>query len=200
MTGQLNVDHGPGSGNGPRGPQVLHRFLDSYHHWAGRFDRVISFIAGALFVLSLLSTLVGVLGREFPDVFSNVAWTIELTILPMLTAILLVVARGFRENTAMAVTLLPARLPERWFQLLTIVNQLLVIGFFFVVVRYGLDVMILNKSQKTPILSLSLFWVYLVVVISGLLILLESVIRLLEAALGRAPRPSDSDADELSSV
>lgn len=173
--------------------RFLHHFIDSYHRWTVPFDRVITFVAGTLFVVGITSTLIGALGRQFGRIMPDVSWSIELTILPMITALLLVVPRGFRENTHMAITLLPSRLPETWFRILTVFNQLLMLTFFFIIARYGLDVMALNQSQRTPVLGLSVGWIYLVIVISGALLLLEGIIRLLEALLGRAPRPEDSD-------
>jgi TRAP-type C4-dicarboxylate transport system permease small subunit len=157
------------------------------------FDRVITAITGTLFVLGVASTMLGALGRQFGQIMPDVSWSIELTILPIITALLLIIPRGFRENTHMAITLLPSRLPERWFRILTVFNQLLMIGFFFIIARYGLDVMALNQAQRTPVLGLSVGWIYIVIVVSGVLLVVEGVIRLLEALLGRAPRPEDSD-------
>lgn len=171
----------------------LHRLLDAYHVAARALDTVVTFVAGVLFVVGIGATTAGVLGRTFPGVFSNVSWSTEVTTLSIITAVLLVVARGLRENTQMAVTFLPARLGHRGLQALTFVNQVLVVAFFFVVVRYGLDVMELNRAQRTPVLGISLFWPYLVVVVSGALMLTESVVRLLEAVAGRAPRPPEGE-------
>lgn len=175
----------------------LHALLDGYHRVAAVVDRVVIVVAGLLFVLGVAATLVGVLGRQFPTVFSNVTWYSEVTNLAIIAAVLLVVPRGLRDNTQMAVTFLPARLSHRGLQVLTFFTQLLVISFFFVVVRYGVDVMNLNRAQRTPVLGLSLYWPYLVVVASGALMLLESVVRLLEAIAGRAPRPPDGETAEL---
>lgn len=187
MTASTQLKRETGTGRGSL--SFLHKFLDAYHDHIGFFDRLVSLIAGALFITGVGATLLGAVGRKFPELLPNVTWSAEVTTLAIITAVLLVVARGLRENTHMAVTMLPERLSDRGFQVLTFVIQLLVIAFFWVVVRYGLDVMDLNRSQSTPILGLSLWWPYLVVVATGALMLLESVVRLLEAALGRAPRP-----------
>ncbi len=192
--------HSPRSGvsshEAPERPtvtEVLHRFLDTYHRWTVPYDRVITAIAGSLFVVGVLSTLIGALGRQFGRIMPDVSWSIELTILPMITALLLIVPRGFRENTHMAITLLASRLPEVWFRILSVFNQLLMLGFFFIIARYGLDLMALNQNQRTPVLGLSVGWIYLVIVVSGVLLFVEGIVRLLEALLGRAPRPEDSD-------
>lgn len=166
----------------------LHKFLDSYHRKVVYLDQGITIISSVFFVVAVGATLAGAVGRQFPQLLPDVTWASEVTTLSMITAVLLVVARGLRENTQMAVTMLPERLSDRGFQILTFFVQILVIIFFWVVVRYGIDVMNLNRSQTTPILGLSLWWPYLIVVITGVLMLLESVIRLVEAALGRAPR------------
>lgn len=172
---------------------ALNQFLDAYHRWTVPFDRAITGITGTLFVVGVASTLIGALGRQFGQIMPDVSWSIELTILPMIIALLLIIPRGFRENTHMAITFLPSRLPERWFRILTVFNQLLMLSFFFIIARYGLDVMALNQSQRTPVLGLSVGWIYLVIVVSGVLLLIEGLIRLLEALVGRAPRPEDSD-------
>jgi TRAP-type transport system small permease protein len=174
----------------------LHTSLDGYHRFAVVMDRVVIVVAGLFFVVGVGATFVGVLGRQFPTIFTNVTWYSEVTNLSIIAAVLLVVPRGLRDNTQMAVTFLPARLGHRGLQVLTFFTQLLVIAFFFVVVRYGVDVMNLNRAQRTPVLGLSLFWPYLLVVISGALMLLESVVRLLEAIAGRAPRPPDGETAE----
>lgn len=172
---------------------ALNQFLDAYHRWTVPFDWAITAISGTLFVLGVASTLIGALGRQFGRIMPDVSWSIELTILPMVIALLLIIPRGFRENTHMAITFLPSRLPEPWFRTLTAFNQLLMLGFFFIIARYGLDVMALNQSQRTPVLGLSVGWIYLVIVVSGVLLIIEGFIRLLEALVGRAPRPEDSD-------
>lgn len=171
----------------------LHAFVDQYHRAAVRMDRTLTFAASAFFLLGVGATAAGVLGRAFPQAFTNVTWSIEVTTLSIVTAVLLIVPQGLRKNTHMAVTYLPARLGPRGFQVLTAVNQILVVAFFFVVVRYGLDVMELNRSQRTAVLGISLYWPYLIVVVTGALMLMESLVRLLEALLGRAQRPDDGE-------
>lgn len=192
MTGHPNDAVTPQRGNPVRHPW-LHRLLDRYHAVAPGVDKVLTVTAVSLFVIGVGATAVGVLGRSFPSIFSNVTWSIEVTTLAILAAVLFVVPRGLRENTHMAVTYLPARLTHRRLQVLTFVNQLLIIAFFAVVVRSGVDVMNLNRSQRTPVLGISLFWPYLVVVVTGALMLVESLVRLLEAVAGRAPRPADAE-------
>lgn len=186
-TPKLVVDQG--------GFGFLHKFLNFYHRKVVYLDRGIAVIASVLFVTAIGATLAGAIGRQFPQLLPNVAWASEVTTLAMVAAVLLVVARGLRENTQMAVTMLPERLSDRGFQILTFIVQILVIIFFWVVVRYGIDVMNLNRSQTTPILGLSLGWPYFVVVLTGALMLIESVVRLMEAALGRAPRAKAGLAD-----
>lgn len=175
---------------------LVHQFLDAYHRWTVPFDRVISAVSGTLFVLGVMSTLVGALGRQFGEIMPDVSWSIELTILPIITALLLVIPRGFRENTHMAITFLPSRLPDRWHRVLILFNQLLMISFFFIILRFGFDLVILNQSQRTPVLGLSVGWIYIVILLSGAFLVMESVVRFLEALVGRAPRPNDHDSPE----
>jgi len=182
----------PAEGGAPR---WLHAALDGYHRFAVHLDRVLIAVASALLVVGVLATAVSVLGRQAPQLFSDTAWVTEVTNLTIITAALLVVPQGIRRNTQLAVTALPERLGRRSFQALAALQAVLMGAFFFVIVRYGVDVMQLNSALRTPILGLSLFWPYLVVVLTGALMLLESVVRLLEGVAGRAARPGDGQLD-----
>ncbi len=180
-----------------RGPRPVHRLLDAYNRAMDQVDRVLLVLACGLFVAGVAATGLGALGRQLPALLPDVAWSTELTIIPIVAAVLLVAPQGFRTNTHLAVTWLPLRLGDRGFAALTVLQQVLMIAFFFVVVRYGIDVVELNRSQTTPVLGIPLALVYGVTVVSGALLLLNAIVRLAEAALGRAPRPPEATDGEL---
>lgn len=180
--------------NEPPSATQLNKMLDYYGVAARHLHRILMIIASGFFVLGVCSTGVAVLARQFPAYIPSASWAIELTTLSMVTAVLLIVPRGLRENTHMAVTYLPSKLRHKGLQVLTFLNSLLIAGFFIVVVWYGMDAMNLNRAQRTPVLGISQFWPYFIVVLSAAFMLLETVVRLLEAIAGRAPRPNYEDA------
>lgn len=180
--------------NAPSDASWLAKLLDHYALLAKHLHRTLTVVAVGLFVVGVCATCFAVLARQFPAYMPSASWAIELTNLSIIAAVLLIVPRGLRENTHMAVTYLPTKLGHRGLQILTAVNSLLIGAFFLVVVWYGMDAMGLNRSQRTPVLGISQFWPYLLVVVSAALMLLETVVRLLEALVGRAPRPTYEDA------
>ncbi len=178
----------------PPGASWLGSLIDHYAVLATYLHRFLTVVAVGLFVVGVCATCFAVLARQFPAYMPSASWAIELTNLSIIAAVLLIVPRGLRENTHMAVTFLPSKLGPRGLQILTAVNSLLIGAFFLVVVWHGMDAMNLNRSQRTPVLGISQFWPYLLVVVSAALMLLETVVRLLEAFAGRAPRPTYEDA------
>lgn len=172
-------------------PPLVRRFYQARQV----FDRVLITIAATLFVVGVGATFVGALGRQFPTVLTNVTWSIEVTVYAIITAVLLVIPMGLRSGTQMAVTMIPERLAARPFRVLTVVNQLLMVSFFVILAYYGYRVAGLNQNQRSPILGLSLFWPYLVIAVSGTLMLIESVVRIVETFAGRVEPPHVRVAD-----
>ncbi|WP_224391174.1 TRAP transporter small permease [Pseudonocardia sp. ICBG1293] len=170
---------------GRAGP--VHLLLDRYHRVTPVLDRITIGAAVTLVTTGVLVTALSVAARKLP-LLPSMSWASELTTFCLVAAVLLVLPQGLRQNTQMAVTVLTDRLGDRGFQRLTAVNQVLSAVLFAVLAWFGTEMVLLQQAGHSPQLGLSMAVPYLVLVVSAVLMLFETVVRFTEALLGRAPR------------
>lgn len=155
-----------------------------------KLDWIILNLAVLCFGAGVIATFLGVVFRSIPSL-PGITWTGEFTAYMMITATFLVTGIGIRRGIQLSVSLIPEKLPEPLFRILTIVNGLLMLVFLSIVGYYGFQSALMNQGQMSQTLGISMFYPYLVVPIGACLMIMESVARVIEAALGRAPRPNE---------
>jgi len=156
-------------------------------------DSVVIAVAVTLFSAATVLTFVGTLSRAF-SVLPDLTWAPEFTRYAIIVSVLLVAPMGMRRGTQISVGILLDAAPRPVFRALTVVNNILMLGLFAVVAFYGFKVAELNASQLSPLLGISLRDLYLVVSLSGLLLTFEATLRIVEAFVDTAPRPSETES------
>lgn len=184
-----HIDLGGAKAAGATSPRWLH----GAYRARGWLDLVIRSSAIALFSTAVLVTLVATLARTVPAL-PDLTWADEFTRYAIIVSIFLVVPLGLRRGTQITVGLVLEAAPRPVFRALTVLNQVMLLSFSAVVAFYGYKVAQLNAAQRSPLLDIPLRDLYLVVSLSGVLLMLEAVTRIAEAFAGTAPRPSETEA------
>lgn len=178
---------------GPPPSRPTPSWLSPVYRARNWLDSAIVAVAVALFLAATVLTFAGTLSRAV-SVLPDLTWAPEFTRYAIIVSVLLVAPMGLRRGTQISVGILLDAAPRPVFRALTVVNNILLLGFFAVVAFYGYEVAQLNASQHSPLLGISLRDLYLVVSLSGLLLMFEAALRIVEAFVGTAPRPSETEA------
>lgn len=153
-------------------------------------DKVILAVAALLFIGGVVSACLGLAFRSVPTL-PTLTWTAELTRYASIASVFLVGGMGIRKGTQISVTLVPEKLPYVLFRILTVVNCALMGAFFCFLMYYGYQAALLGSAQSSPGLGISMFYPYLVLPVAAALMLVEVLVKALEALLDVAPRPNE---------
>lgn len=107
------------------------------------------------------------------------AWTEETVLLCLTTFGFLSIATGFIHGSHLSVDILDAHLPPRIRFVLDRLNQLLVIGFGFFLLVYGYRFTVLTWSSRLPVTGLPNGLQYLIVPVTGLVIIVGGLFMLI---------------------
>lgn len=143
-------------------------------------DRVNAITEAALFITIVAMVVVTLLQVVFRFFFKALSWSEELSCFLLVLASLLGAAVAFKRGSHIAVRFILDKLPRVPQKALQTIISLLGIGFFAVVAYYGAMLMGTEASQRSPAMSLSMRWVYLMYpVTAGVIILhfVDSIVR-----------------------
>jgi TRAP-type C4-dicarboxylate transport system permease small subunit len=149
-----------------------------------KLDRWVIRSAVFFFTVGVFITFIGVVFRFFPS-FPSLSWTDELTRLCMIYSSFIVAGIGLRRGTQIAFTLVLEKVPKPLFRIMTIINSLLMICFISVIGYYGFRLALINKDQLSAVIQIPMVYPYLIIPLSAFLMILENVIRLMEAVSGK---------------
>ena len=115
------------------------------------------------------------------------SWTEELARYSQVWIILLASSRCIRKGSHLAVDYFGHRMGIRVKRTVDIVMSILIILYILVVTLYGWRLMVVGQYQLSPALQLKMSFVYVIFPLSGILMLLEAIIRTTGLIRGRAP-------------
>ncbi|MDX8044534.1 TRAP transporter small permease [Gracilibacillus sp. S3-1-1] len=138
-------------------------------------DRSIIFVASILLVILVIGALWQVFTRyilQSPSTFTN-----ELLGFLLVWTSLLGATYAFGENKHLALTFMMKKLTKSRKLIITILNDLIIILFAVVILlKGGIDAVQITMMQNTPILGIPKGIVYLIMPISGVLIILYKLL------------------------
>jgi len=148
-------------------------------------DRILEAICAALLAATVLIAFTAVFFRYVLG--SALSWSFEAS-LALLTYITFLGAYlAARKSAHLKVEVLVARLPIRAQALVFSLNQLIILGIAYVMVRYGVRQVWMFHDQKSLVIELPLSLLYAAIPLSGVLIGSQAVTEWIEA-LRRAGR------------
>ncbi len=158
-----------------------------------RLNRFLSLFLAFLMALMTLDVLWGVFTRYVAG--SQASWTEELARFLLIWIGLLGAAYAAGQRMHLAIDLLPRRLDARGRRRLQVLINVLVILFAATVMVVGgfrYVYLTLTLGQTSPALQIPMGYVYLIVPVSGLLVILYKVVELLQP---ETPEPALEDQE-----
>ena len=92
---------------------------------------------------------------------------------------------GFRKGTQTKLTLLSDRLHGTTRKVMEIVVWLMVILMFGILMIYGMKSAIINSTQLSVALQVSMFWPYLAIPVGSCFVVIEVIFKLYEMITGK---------------
>lgn len=105
-------------------------------------------------------------------------WSEELAIVLLIWFGYLGIIVGYKENRHMSISFFVEKLPTRAQQIVAILGQVLIAGFCLLMIQQGVIVTRLNAINIIPSLGIPASYMSVVLVIAGVMIAIESVIRI----------------------
>lgn len=142
--------------------------------------------------VALLVALVVIITQEviMRYVFNSPGkWSEELAIALLIWFGYLGITVGYRDNKHLAITVFADRLPPAGQKVIDSFADLVMIVFCSLMAWQGLNVAELDKINTMPATGISMYWVSIVLVVSGCAMILEGVIKI----IGRfTPEPGEN--------
>lgn len=148
-------------------------------------DKVLPNISATFFIVGVIAAFMGVIDRTFGLNLKTV-WAEELTNFSMIASSMLLVGIGIRKGTQISVTMLEERLTGNPQKFLKVINYALITILFSIIAYYGLRSAVINRSQLTPVMQISVFYPYLIMPIASLIIIFESITGIFETMLNNS--------------
>jgi len=142
--------------------------------------KVVNILIIILFGVQVVVVFIQVIARFiFINPFS---WSEEMARYIQVWMILLVSSICVRKNAHFAIDYLIYKLNFRYKKILDIMVNLIVLFYIFIITTYGwrIVVTIFTFSQTSPAMLIPMYLIYLAIPVSGLLMFLEGLIRLLK--------------------
>lgn len=111
---------------------------------------------------------------------NSLSWTEELARYAFIWSNLLGAALCTQKGSHATVTAITDILPEKMQTVLKIAVNIIIILVAYVLVRYGIKVVLSTRQQLSPALRISMSYVYAAAPVSGVLILFYSAVHLAE--------------------
>ena len=145
-------------------------------------DEVLMAITSVFFGAGVIAAFIAAFTRKFTH-SSGFVWADEFTRYVMIWATMLVVGKCMRDNVMTAFTLVIDRLPKKGQLCFRILIQLMVLGFYSLILIFGWRMSVTNTNLIAVSLDISMMYVYLIWPISAALVLYEGATCLLEMGL-----------------
>ncbi len=126
-----------------------------------------------VFAMMMIMTLVIILQIIFRFFFTALSWSEEVARFLLVWSSLLAAAIGFKKGSHITVTFVVQRLSPKIKKFLSIVAYVLQAIFFFVVIVFGLKLMVVQKSQTSAALLISMSYIYVIYPIGGAIIFIH---------------------------
>ena len=129
----------------------------------------------SLFIVLVAVVFYQVLARY---AFNNPpSWTEELARYCQVWIILLTSSICIRKGSHLAVDYLSHRFSQRTNLIIDVFNHVLMVLYICVVLIFGWKLMIVGRYQLSPALQINMLFVYIIFPLSGILMLLEAVLK-----------------------
>lgn len=127
----------------------------------------------SLFVSIVLMTIVTALQIIFRMFFNSLTWSEEMTCFLLVLASFLGTAVAFKRGAHISVTLLTDHFPPALRTTAALFSKVVGLAFFVIIVWYGIVLCFAESSQLSPALEISMFWIYMILPITAVVVLVH---------------------------
>lgn len=152
--------------------------LKAYLKFLDVVNKIIQILIIGLFVVMISAVLIQLLARMvFPHLGFKISviWTTELPVFCMIWIIFLGVAIGVRYSKLIAIDIVQVNLPAIGSKALKIISSVICVGFFICLIISGYYYSIFGLTEAVVSLGISKFYLYVIMPISGIVMILNSV-------------------------
>lgn len=159
----------------------LEKDCECYMGKLQKINKYVDKIAGSMIVVLFSVMIISCVLQVFTRFVLNdsLSWTEELSRYTFIWANLLGAAFCVRNNKHAQVTVIFDALPSKLRKYFTLIIQLLIITVASVMVVQGLKVAQITQAQFSPSLNIHISLIYLALPVSGLLIIIYSLINII---------------------
>ena len=153
----------------------------------GACDRAAAIVACALVVALLVCVTLGVVTRALGE---PLIWTDEGSRFLMVWLAVFGWVLASRKRVHVRIRYFQDKLPPRLHRAVEIAWQVALVAFGVLVTGYGVALVIRNHDLEATSLPMSMAWMYVPMVLAGLVTALQAASEVVEARRGHAPPPS----------
>ncbi|HID16421.1 MAG TPA: TRAP transporter small permease, partial [Candidatus Atribacteria bacterium] len=136
-------------------------------------DVVNRYIEYVVFAMMVAMTTVIILQIIFRFFFTALSWSEEVARFLLVWSSLLAASIGFKKGSHITVSFLVKKFPENIQKILSIIAYILEAVFFFIIILFGIKLMIVQATQTSAALLISMSYIYSIYPIGGGIILLH---------------------------
>ncbi len=133
-----------------------------------------------VFAMMIAMTFVIILQIIFRFFFTALSWSEEVARFLLVWSSLLAASIGFKKGSHITVTFVVQRFSPKAKKFLSIMAYILQAIFFFIVIVFGLKLMIVQKSQTSAALLISMSYIYAIYPIGGTIIFIHLLSHVME--------------------
>ena len=143
-------------------------------------DVVNRYIEYVVFAMMVVMTTVIILQIIFRFFFTALSWSEEVARFLLVWSSLLAASIGFKKGSHITVSFLVKKFPENIQKILSIIAYILEAVFFFIIILFGIKLMIVQATQTSAALLISMSYIYSIYPIGGGIILLHLIAHIME--------------------
>lgn len=143
-------------------------------------DAVNRYVEYVVFAMMVAMTTVIILQIIFRFFFTALSWSEEVARFLLVWSSLLAASIGFKKGSHITVSFLVKKFPENIQKILSIIAYILEAVFFFIIILFGIKLMIVQATQTSAALLISMSYIYSIYPIGGGIILLHLIAHIME--------------------
>ena len=143
-------------------------------------DIINKYVEYIIFAMMITMTVVIILQIIFRFFFTALSWSEEVARFLLVWSSLLAAAIGFKKGSHITVTFLVRKFPKNIQKILGIISYIFEAIFFFIVITFGIKLMMVQATQTSAALLISMSYVYSIYPISGGIILIHLIAQIME--------------------
>ncbi len=143
-------------------------------------DIVNTFIEYVVFAMMVAMTIVIILQIIFRFFFTALSWSEEVARFLLVWSSLLAASIGFKKGSHITITFLVSRTKDKAKKFLGFIAYFLEAIFFIIIIIFGIKLMIVQASQTSAALLISMSYIYVIYPIGGFIILIHLIASTIE--------------------